>query len=254
MKRIFQALVVSLACGTIALGGLVYSFPVEQTGCFGPSSRIACIGSGVYIGRGLVLTNQHIAVLLSEQSSFWVPAWKYVWRTIGVDVEQAAFLDRDMELGIVKLKPSMLDLVGVVTPCLSTRAVKQGEMLTVTSSAYGKFPPVLAALVISDARPLMRLDPSPRGESPYSAMTVIATLSADQATLVGPGSSGGPVLNGDGGVVGLVWTGRKLEDGSGEVWITPVSSWLRRIQEAELPKDVLGVILGTRCTYNGHPR
>lgn len=153
-----------------------------------------------------------------------------------------------MELGIIKLKPSMLDLVGIVTPCLSTHSVKQGETLVVTSSAYGKFPPVTAALVVSDARPLMRVDPSPRHESPYSAMTIIATLSSGQATLVGPGSSGGPVLNDDGELVGLVWTGRELDDGSAEVWITPVSAWLGQLQAEEIQGDALQVILDARCT------
>lgn len=246
MKRTLQALGISLACGAVALGGLVYSFPTERAGCVGPASR--CFGSGAYIGHGFIITNQHVAMYLSDESSFRIPAWKYIWHTMDASVEQTVFLDRDIELGIVKLKPSMLDLVGVVTPCLSTQPVKRGEILRVTSSAHGKFPPAPALLVVSDARPLMRLDPSPRGGSPYSAMTIIATLSADQSTFVGPGSSGGPVLNEDGELVGLVWTGRGLGHSSAEAWITPVSSWLRRLEKAEIPEDVLQVILGARCT------
>ena len=250
MKRMLQGLVISLACGALALGGLVYSFPVKQAGCvpLHMSSPVACMGSGVYIGHGFILTNQHIAKGLSEQSSFLFPAWKYLWHTIDVGIGQVVFLDRDMELGIIKVRPSMLDLVKVVTPCLSTHSVKQGETLMVTSSAHGKFPPVSAALVVNDARPLMRLDPFPSNESPYSAMTIIATLSADQATLVGPGSSGGPVLNADGELVGLVWTGRELDDGSEEVWITPVSAWLSQLQAAEMQRDDLQAIQGTKCT------
>lgn len=246
MKRTIQALGISLACVAVALGSLAYSFPTEPAGCVGQSPR--CDGSGVYIGHGFMLTNQHVAMPLSELSSFRVPGWKYIWHTLDVGIEQTVFLDRDIELGIVKLKPSMLDFVGVVTPCLSTRSVTRGETLRVTSSVHGKFPPVPAVLVVSDARPLMRINPSPRGESPYSAMTIIATLSADQAALVGPGSSGGPVLNEDGELVGLVWTGRGLGNGTAEVWITPVSSWLRQLQETEIPEDVLQVILEARCT------
>ena len=206
-----------------------------------------CLGSGVYIGHGFILTNQHVAKFLSDLSSFRVSGRKYIWHTVDVGIEQTVFLDRDIELGIVKLKPSMLDFVGAAPPCLSAHSVKRGETLRVISSAYGKFSPVPAVLVVSDARPLMRLDPFPRGESPYSAMTIIATLSADQAALVGPGSSGGPVLNEDGELVGLVWTGRGSGHGSAEVWITPVSSWLRKLQEAEIPEDVLQVILNARC-------
>ena len=249
MKRILQGLVISLACGAVVLGGLVHSFPIEQTGCVHPSSRLVCMGSGVYIGHGFVLTNQHVAIPLSEQSSFLVPAWKYFWHTIDAGIGRVVFLDRDMELGIIKLKPSMLNVVRVVTPCLSTHSVKQGETLVVTGSAYGKFPPVSAALVVSDARPLMRLDPyPPPNESPHSAMTIVAALSADQAGLVGPGSSGGPVFNSHGELVGLVWTGRRFGEGSAEVWITPVSAWLSRLQKAELPEDVARVILDARCT------
>jgi hypothetical protein len=247
MKRTLKAVGICLVCGAVVLGGLVYSFPPEQVGCVG--RRATCVASGVYIGHGFILTNQHVAMLLSELSSFRVPGWKYIWHSIDVGIEQTVFLDRDIELGVVKLNPSVLDFVGVVTPCLSVHSVKRGETLRVTSSVAGKFPPVPAVLVVSDARPLMRLDPfPPRGESPYSAMTIIATLSADQAALVGPGSSGGPVLNEEGELVGLVWTGRGLGTGSAEVWITPVSSWLRQVQETNIPKDVLQVILDARCT------
>jgi hypothetical protein len=198
-----------------------------------------------------MLTNQHVAMPVSELSSFRVPGWKYIWHTIDVGIEQIVFLDRDIELGVVKLKPSMLDFVGAFTPCLSVHSVKRGETLRVTSSVNGEFPPVQAGLVVIDARPLMRLDPSPRGESPYSAMTIIATPSAGQTALVGPGSSGGPVLNEDGELVGLVWTGRGSGHGSTEVWITPASSWLRQLEEAEIPEDVLQVILDARCTSLG---
>ena len=98
MKRTLQALGISLACGAVALGGLVYSFPAEQAGCVGPSPH--CLGSGVYIGHGFILTNQHVAMFLSEVSSFRVSGWKYVWRTMDVGIEQTVFLDRDIELGM----------------------------------------------------------------------------------------------------------------------------------------------------------
>lgn len=84
-------------------------------------------------------------------------------------------------------------------------------------------------------------------------MSIVATLSAKQAKHVGHGSSGGPALNTKGELVGLVWTGRELEDGSSEVLITPASDWLRKIQSSDISKDDLRFILGTRCEDKGDP-
>lgn len=249
MKRTLQGLAIGLACGAITLGCLALSFPTEQAGCFPRNSRpVSCSGSGFYIGQGLVLTNQHVAEMVSEESRFLLPSWEYLWNSLDVDIQKVIYLNRDIDLGIVKLQPSMLNLVGLGTPCLSTHPVKQGDVLRVSGNAHGKYPPVSAALVVSDALPRMRLDLDPGDGNPYSAMTIVTTISADQANLVGHGSSGGPVLNDDGELVGLVWTGHRLEDGSAEVWITPVSAWLSQLQAAEIPKDDLQAILDAKCT------
>ncbi|PYQ62095.1 MAG: hypothetical protein DMF53_13835, partial [Acidobacteria bacterium] len=225
----------------------IISSPIQPAGCVHPAHHIFCGGSGVYLGHGLMLTNQHVALLLSEESSFLVPAWRHLWHTLDAGVRKVVYLDRDIELGIVELQPSMLNIARVATPCLSTRPLQRGDTLRVTSDVHGTFPPVAATLVVSEARPLMRLDPDPRELNPYSAMTIIATLSAEQAKLVGKGSSGGPVLNDKGELVGLAWTGRESGEGSSEVWITPVSAWLSRLQAAEIPKDVSQRVLGAKC-------
>jgi S1-C subfamily serine protease len=252
MRRM-KKFVIAAACAASALGGVALSFPIQADGCVYSathplsSSGFICTGSGVYIGHGFVLTNHHVAEPLSEESSFLVPAWKYLWKNADAGVQEVVFLDRDIEVGLVKLRPSVLSLARVDTRCLSLDPVKRGETLRVTSDAYGQYPPVAATLTVIDDQPLMRLDRDPRDSQPYAAMTILTILSADQAKRVGPGSSGSAVLNRHGEIVGLVWTGRPLADGSMEVWITPVSSWLSKLKEAKTEKEDLQILLDARC-------
>lgn len=206
------------------------------------------MGSGILIGRGLVLTNHHVAKMLPERSSFLVPAWKHFWHNADAGFREVVYLDRDIEVGLVKLQPSALSIAKVDTHCLSLEPVKRGETLRVTSDAYGQYPPVSATLTVIDDQPLMRLDRDPRNSQPYEAMTILTTLSADQAKRVGPGSSGSAALNSHGEIVGLVWTGRPLGDGSMEVWITPASAWLSKLQKAKRATPDLRILLDAQCT------
>jgi hypothetical protein len=141
-----------------------------------------------------------------------------------------------------------LNVVRVDTPCLSTQPLRLGETLRVTSSPHGTFPPVSARLIVSDPRPLLRRDMDPHMQyERYAAMTIVTTLSADQAGRVGPGSSGGPAFNRQGELVGLVWTGRGWGEGQTEIWITPVSSWLSHLRAEKIRRDVLEKVLDAQC-------
>jgi hypothetical protein len=240
-RRLFQVFAISLACVALVLGGSALLFPIPAVGWIRP-------GSGIYIGDGLLLSNQHVLKFFDEQSSFLVPGWRYIFRTVEAPVREVVYENRDIELSIVRLGPSLLNVARVTTPCLSTQPLRSGETLQVTSSPHGTFPPVSARLIVSDPRPLLRLDMDPRmtGER-HAAMTIVTTLSADQAGRVAPGSSGGPAFNRQGELVGLVWTGRGLGEGQTEIWITPVSSWLSHLRTEKVPRDVLKNVLDAQC-------
>ncbi len=279
------------------------------------NGRFSPIGSGVYLGEGIALTNWHIAtnaaVLILQGIDFktedqllryqfgdrknsqinnWVclaepnqnpnakpeeqiykisatntgkciPYNLTQWQAFRpspinaspqipeLPLEELLFLDRDLEVAVVKLDPQKFDAIEVSPPCLEREPIKPGEKLTIQSHAYGRYPAVTVSATVKDEKPELRLDPDPRvpANNRYAAMTVIATLPPGKGNLVGPGSSGGPVFNQDGKLVGLVWTGVDLPNGTKEVWITPTSVWLPQLQKAQIPDPDLEKVLDTAC-------
>jgi len=166
-----------------------------------------------------------------------------------VPLEELLFVDRDLELAIVKLDDAELIETPITPPCLSTVPIKRGETVTITSHVSGVYPAVTVTATVKDEQPKLLLDPDERipMENRYAAMSIVATIPAEEAGKVGPGSSGGPVFNEQGNLVGLVWTGRGLADGSKEVWFTPTVSWLPLLEQAEIPDDDLRKVLDTPC-------
>jgi S1-C subfamily serine protease len=245
MRRVLFLLIALVGLGT----GAVLLIPLESAGCMSSTSvPTRCFGSGVYIGRELVLTNQHLAEI-AEQSSFKVPAWKFLVRSLDSRVREIKLLDQELNLGLIEIEPSLLSWVRVVTPCWATRPVRRGDSLSVVSSVGGRFPLSRANLVVTEERPALRPDPSPLpNQPPTSSMTIVARLSRDQTDLVGPGSSGSPVVDARGRLVGLVWTGRAVGDGSTEVWITPATSWIPRLRKADIPQETLQALLDAQCS------
>ncbi|NEP57278.1 MAG: trypsin-like peptidase domain-containing protein [Symploca sp. SIO2G7] len=166
-----------------------------------------------------------------------------------VPLEQLLFVDRDLELAIVKLDAAELAETPITPPCLSTVPIKRGEAVTIQSHVAGVYPAVTVTATVKDEQPKLLLDPDPRIpiENRYAAMSIVATIPAEEAGKVGPGSSGGPVFNEQGNLVGLVWTGQGLADGSQEVWFTPTLSWLPLLEQAKIPDDDLRKVLDTPC-------
>lgn len=271
------------------------------------------IGSGIYLGQGIILTNWHIAnnaallilegvdfknedqilnyqvgngdsridnwicdlestnssqneqteyTISTENTEDCIPYNLTKWQAFrpsnqnrsasmpSVPIEELLFLNRDLEVAVAKLNPQKLEQLKISPPCIETKPIKIGENLIVKSHAYGHYPAIKAIATVKTDRPMLLTDPDPRVpvKNRYAAISIIATLPQNQADAVGPGSSGGPVFNQQGNLVGLVWTGQDLPDGTKEVWITPASVWLPQLQQAGIPDRDLEKVLHSSCS------
>ncbi len=242
-------IIVALAGSAVALypplqtTGLIHSAPGDQ--------GVFSVASGVYIGQGYVLTNWHVMNNPQfRQAFFQLPLWNPHVYNFDIPIAQLIYSEQRIDLAIVRLEPSALGWFRTATPCLSSDPLQIGQVLTVTSSPEGRYPPVSATVVVIDAQPQLRLDPDPQvpESERYAAISIVTQVLPGQEGMITYGSSGGAVVNSEGELVGLIWTGRYLPDGTQEQWFTPVSAWFAYLEQSSLVDDS-PFVLESRCEY-----
>jgi hypothetical protein len=222
--------------------GLIHSIPDEQ-GAF-------AFATGTYIGNGIVLTNWHVLKTLPSRNEYFkLPIWNEHIYNIDLPIEWVIFSEKGIDLAIGKLADSRLDRLNVDHACLSAEPVASGEVLMITSSPLGRYPPVEAHVVVTDSasQPRMDLDPMIKPEKRYAAVSFATIVRPGQEELIDSGSSGGAVANENGELVGLLWTRYNLPDGSMEVLVTPVSAWLPLLEKADIAPKYKEYILDQAC-------
>src|SRR5688500_2632424 len=209
--------------------GLIHSIPDEQ-GAF-------AFATGTYIGNGIVLTNWHVLKTLPSRNEYFkLPLWNEHIYNFDLPIEWVIFSEKSIDLAIGKLAASRMDRLNIDHACLSAEPVTAGEVLTITSSPLGRYPPVVAHVTVTDpaSQPRMDLDPMIKEEKRYAAASFATMVQPGHEDLIDSGSSGGAVTNKAGELVGLLWTRYNLPDGSMEVLVTPVSAWLPLLENAEI--------------------
>jgi hypothetical protein len=239
---LFVVAAVSISRVPVRPNGLIYSLPDEQ--------GVSAFASGIYMGNGIVLTNWHVLKSLSwQQEYFKLPLWNEHIYNVDIPIEWVIFMDKGIDLAIGKLAPSRLDRLNIDYSCLSNAPLQIGELLTVTSSPWGAYPPVTAHLVVTNAipQPHYDLDPLVHEEKRNTVISLVTTVQSGEEKLVDGGSSGGAVTNQNGQLVGLLWSRYDLPNGEREVLVTPVSAWLPLLKEAEIAPRYKEYILDQVC-------
>jgi hypothetical protein len=158
------------------------------------------------------------------------------------------YANRDYDIAVLLIDDSTLSEASLDEPCISDRPLTEGDGVTIVGHPTGTYPAVSTRAVITDATPQMLQDPDPNIAPDYrfSAYTVIAQPLTD-ANTVTYGSSGSPVYNAHGHIVGIIWTGENPGRGGSPVWLSPASVWLPVLREAEIEHAGLERILSQGC-------
>jgi len=162
------------------------------------------LGSGFVLPGGVVVTNRHVLI---QPRTVTVNSWD--GRSLAADVSGVAI---DSDLAILRLESSE----GLEVAELRSEPIEAGE--TIHAIGYPDGGPV----TVSSGTVLGVVDGSLLGE-PADVIRIDATIR--------PGNSGGPLLDDEGRVVGVVFA---LETGRGTGLAVPVATLLERLDEAEL--------------------
>jgi hypothetical protein len=224
----------------LILSGMAINLPIQPTGLIHsvPDEQGAfAFATGTYIGNGIVFTNWHVLKTLPSRNEYFkLPVWNEHIYNIDLLIEWVIFSDKSIDLAIGKLAASRIDRFNVDHACLSAKPVAAGDILTITSSPLGRYPPVAVPVIVTDpaSQPRMDLDPMIKPEKRYAAVSFATVVQPGQENLINSGSSGGAVTNEAGELVGLLWTRYDLPDDSMEVLVTPVSAWLPLLEKADI--------------------
>lgn len=193
------------------------------------------VASAYYYGSGLVMTNWHVQFRSSKFKRF-MQIKNSNYPDIIVPIDSVVYANKDIDLAFLEVEDSILDSITTDYPKMifNNKFSLNDTLIAITSPGSTKFALTAVNLVVVDLDIYPRLDPDPRMEENEKIIvnSLVTHVISDHKELIGPGSSGGPVFNKSGHLVGLVWTGNDLSDGTREVWVTPTTGWLQPIKNS----------------------
>ncbi len=210
---------------------------------------IGWTASGVYVGPNLVVTNAHVVRNGAEvvRPPLVLPPFRLSGTGESKDVASSLVIDETMDLAAVALTGSPWPTRDV--PCITHRALRKGEPVSITSHPAGAYPAVVANGIVTEPEARLTRDPDPQvpDELRAEVYSIVVHLDSEQSERVKRGSSGGAVVDAHGQLVGLVWSGEVLSGGS-TVLVAPASVWLERLTNAIAAGQVEGVAELVQCS------
>lgn len=202
---------------------------------FGFIAGSAGTASATLISDTIGLTNWHVYIELPEGSELdflYRKSDSIGTKTMTSRIKKYLWVDSLHDLAVFSFDNPLRNIDNIYNRCLSTATLNIGDTATVISSAYGQFPPVDAMVTILKPEPEAMMDPYPIDSNIYFAITSIVLAQGDNASKIGPGSSGGAVVNRQNEIIGMVWSGNMISSIEHHVYITPSSEWQKAYEES----------------------